>query len=852
MIAKGCIYHIVRVRDADAEIPTLQSIPVVKEYADVFPDELPGIPPEREIDFSIDLLPGTQPISVPPYRMAPGKLKELKEQLKDLLEKGYIRPSTSPWGAPVLFVRKKDGSLRMCIDYRQLNKVTIKNKYPLPRIDDLFDQLQGARCFSKIDLRSGYHQVRVREKDIPKTAFRTRYGHFEFLVMSFGLTNAPAVFMDLMNSLFRPFLDLFVIVFIDDILVYSRSEDEHADHLRAVLQTLRDRKLYAKFSKCEFWLKSVAFLGHIVSDEGIKVDTQKIEAVKYWPRPTTPTEVRSFLGLAGYYRRFVEGFSSLSAPLTKLTQKETKFQWTEACERSFQELKNRLTSAPVLTLPEGKANVVADALSRRSMGSLAHVEPKKRQLAREIHQLSSWDEHLPLVEFAYNNSYHSSIQMAPYEALYGRKCRSPIGWFDVGESGLYGPDLVQQAIEKVKLIRERLLMVRIRIARSDDQTPAPPARAAGGLPGVRATTYEEEELMLDSSKKYHPPTFSGLATEDAHGFLEKCHHFLCTMGIMATSWGWEREDREDKRPRDSSTYSGSRAPIAARHGRGYVSCPVHSTLPASNGIPATPRSHVGYYAPLLSSVPPAQGAFSGSTYSYVSSCFAPYFGISHNSLISRVYVSTPVGDSIVVDHVYQSCLVVLGGFETSVDPFFLCIVDFDVILGINWLFPYHATLDCHAKTVTLAMPGLPRLEWRATLDYVPSMVVSFIKPKRMFGKECDAYLAFVRYVSVDTHTVESITMVRDYPDIFLADLSGMPPDRDMEFFIDLLPGTQSISIPPYRMPHIELKELKDQLQELIDNGVIQPSVSPWGAPILFVKKKDGSLHMCIHYQQLKT
>ncbi|XP_070036669.1 uncharacterized protein [Nicotiana tomentosiformis] len=344
----------------------------------------------------------------------------------------------------------------------QLNKVTIKNKYPLPRIDDLFDQLQGARCFSKIDLRSGYHQVRVREKDIPKTAFRTRYGHFEFLVMSFGLTNAPAVFMDLMNSLFRPFLDLFVIVFIDDILVYSRSEDEHADHLRAVLQTLRDRKLYAKFSKCEFWLKSVAFLGHIVSDEGIKVDTQKIEAVKSWPRPTTPTEVRSFLGLAGYYRRFVEGFSSLSAPLTKLTQKETKFQWTEACERSFQELKNRLTSAPVLTLPEGKANVVADALSRQSMGSLAHVEPKKRQLAREIHQLSSWDEHLPLVEFAYNNSYHSSIQMAPYEALYGRKCRSPIGWFDVGESGLYGPDLVQQAIEKVKLIRERLLTAQSR------------------------------------------------------------------------------------------------------------------------------------------------------------------------------------------------------------------------------------------------------------------------------------------------------------------------------------------------------------------------------------------------------
>ncbi|MCF7184066.1 RNA-directed DNA polymerase, partial [Corynebacterium sp. MC-13] len=238
----------------------------------------------------------------------------------------------------------------MCIDYRQLNKVTIKNKYPLPRIDDLFDQLQGARCFSKIDLRSGYHQVRVREEDIPKTAFRTRYGHYEFRVMSFGLTNAPAVFMDLMNRVFRPFLDVFVIVFIDDILVYSRSEKDHADHLRMVLGTLRQRKLYAKFSKCEFWLSSVAFLGHVVGADGVRVDAQKIEAVKNWPRPTTPTKIRSFL--VGYYTRFVEGFSSISAPLTKLTQKKTKFEWSEACEKSFQELKTRLTTAPILSLPE--------------------------------------------------------------------------------------------------------------------------------------------------------------------------------------------------------------------------------------------------------------------------------------------------------------------------------------------------------------------------------------------------------------------------------------------------------------------------------------------------------------------
>ncbi|KAH0689359.1 hypothetical protein KY289_016717 [Solanum tuberosum] len=266
----------VRVNDSSVEIPHIQSVPVVKEFPEVFPDDLPGVPPEREIDFGVDLIPDTRPISIPPYIMALAELKELKEQLKDLLDKGFIRPNVSPWGAPVLFVRKKDGSLRMCIDYRQLNKVTIKNKYPLPMIDDLFDQLQGASCFSKIDLRSGYHQLKVREYDIPKTAFRTRYGHYEFLVMSFGLTNAPATFMDLMNRVFKPYLDMFVIVFIDDILIYSRNEEDHASHLRIVLQTLKDRELYVKFSKCEFWLEFVAFLGHIIFGDGLEWILRKL------------------------------------------------------------------------------------------------------------------------------------------------------------------------------------------------------------------------------------------------------------------------------------------------------------------------------------------------------------------------------------------------------------------------------------------------------------------------------------------------------------------------------------------------------------------------------------------------
>ena len=258
---------------------------VVCKYVDVFPDELPGLPPHRDVDFNIDLHPGTATISMTPHRMEPIELQELRVQLQELLDKGFIRPSTSPWGAPVLFAKKRGKTLGLCIGYRQLNRVMIQNRYPLSRIDELFDQLRGVRVYSKIDLRTSYHQLRVREADIPKTAFRTRYGHFEVTVMPFGLTNAPAAFMDLMHRIFQPYLDQFVVVFMDDILIYSQSEWEHEYHLRIVLQLLRDHQLYAKFSKCEFWLIEVRFLGHVVSASGASVDLEKVEAVMRWERP---------------------------------------------------------------------------------------------------------------------------------------------------------------------------------------------------------------------------------------------------------------------------------------------------------------------------------------------------------------------------------------------------------------------------------------------------------------------------------------------------------------------------------------------------------------------------------------
>jgi hypothetical protein len=280
------------------------------------------------LEFTIDLKPGIEPIARTPYRMSTPELQELKMKLKELLDLGLIHPSVSPWGAPIIFVRKKDGSWRLCIDYRQLNKSTIKNQYPLLRIDDLFDQMKGVTMFSKIDLRSGYHQLRIKEEYIPKTTFKTRFGHYEFTVLPFGLTNALGVFMSLMNGVFREYLDKFVHVFIDDILIYSWKKEEHEEHLRLFLQCLRENKLYRKLSKCSFYQTKIHYLGHIISGEGIVVDPTKVEDIMEWSTPTNMQEVCTFMELSGYYRHFVEGFSKIANPITELQKKNKKFIWS--------------------------------------------------------------------------------------------------------------------------------------------------------------------------------------------------------------------------------------------------------------------------------------------------------------------------------------------------------------------------------------------------------------------------------------------------------------------------------------------------------------------------------------------
>ncbi|GKD13696.1 putative reverse transcriptase domain-containing protein [Tanacetum coccineum] len=366
-ISKGCQVFVAQIMEKKSDEKRLEDIPVVREFLEIFPEDLPGLPPVRQVEFQIDLIPGVTPVARALYRLAPSEMQEPSNQLQELAHR-------------------------------------------------------GSSVYSKIHLRSGYNQLRVRNEDIPKNAFRTRYVHYEFQVMPFSLTNAPAVFMDLMNRVCKPYLDKFIKVFIDDILIYSRNKEEHVNHLRIILELLKKEKLYAKFSKCDLRIHIMQFLGHLIDSQGLHVDPAKIETVKNWASPTTPTKISQFLGLAGYYRRFIKGFSKIAKSLTELTQKELNMR-----QRRWLELL-AYYDCEIRYYP-GKANVVADALSRKEK-----IKPLRLKQNVRSHPAYCYD---------------ASIKASPFEALYGRKCRSPIFWTEVEDVQLTGPEIIHETTEKI-------------------------------------------------------------------------------------------------------------------------------------------------------------------------------------------------------------------------------------------------------------------------------------------------------------------------------------------------------------------------------------------------------------------
>lgn len=401
---------------------------LLQEFEDLFPEEIPsGLPPLRGIEHQIDLIPGATLPNRPAYRSNPQQTQEIQKQVGELVSQGWVRESLSPCAVPVILVPKKDGSWRMCTDCRAVNNITVKYRHPIPRLDDLLDELYGACVFSKIDLKSGYHQIRIREGDEWKTAFKTKYGLYEWLVMPFGLTNAPSTFMRLMNHVLREFLGNFVVVYFDDILVYSKTQEDHCIHLRAVLNVLRKEKLYANLAKCVFCTEQVIFLGFVISSQGVHVDEAKVKAIQEWPTPSCVTEVRSFHGLASFYRRFVKDFSTIAAPLNEIVKKEVGFKWGEKQEQAFSVLKEKLTQAPILALPNfaksfeiecDASNVGIGAVllqeghpiayfSEKLKGAALNFSTYDKELYALVRALQTWQHYLLPKEFVIHSDHES-------------------------------------------------------------------------------------------------------------------------------------------------------------------------------------------------------------------------------------------------------------------------------------------------------------------------------------------------------------------------------------------------------------------------------------------------------------
>jgi hypothetical protein len=472
--------------------PDLQCI--LSDFADVFQDPK-TLPPHRALDHAITLIKEDQPINSRPYRYSPLHKDEIERQVSEMLQSGVITTSMSPYASPVLLVKKKDDSWRFCVDFRRLNNITVKNKFPLPIVDELLDELAGTKFFSKIDLRAGYHQIRMREEDEHKTAFKTHHGHFQFRVMPFGLTNAPATFQCVMNQVFAPFLRKFVIVFLDDILIYSASWTDHLVHLKTILQTLRDNQFFAKMSKCSFGQTSISYLGHIISDNGVSTDPEKTQVMQQWPVPANITELRGFLGLTGYYRKFVKGYGLITKPLTQLLTKQG-FHWTEQAQAAFDTLKHAMVNTPVLSLPDFSVpfTVETDACATGVGAVLMQqghpVAYLSKSLGIQNSKLSIYEKEFLAVIMAIDR-WKTYLQRGPFVILTDHKSLCTLG------DQQLGTELQRKAMSKLMG-----LQFEIRYKKGSDNAAADSLSRVGHLLECQALSICQPDWLLSVLRTY--------------------------------------------------------------------------------------------------------------------------------------------------------------------------------------------------------------------------------------------------------------------------------------------------------------------------------------------------------------